>query len=360
MKQKKHHILFLLLALNLLCFSKIEVNAWPAGDGDSNWNVEAVKTYNDFQYMYMPETDSIAVVGYVGNNEVVVVPGEIDGKPVKEIVGFNDYTNFNWYQPNPSIKEIYVSEGILCIGGFHNCINVEKVHLPNSVQVIGADAFENCKNLKEVVWSANLVKIERGAFAGCIKLKKVNLPYGIKEIGSFAFARCYSLKQISIPDSVVEIGEEAFFACSKLSKVKLSKNLTVIKRSSFHACNIKSVQIPNKVKRIEEEAFAASNLKQIKLPSSLIYIESSAFAANSIKEIIIPSKVKSIGYQAFAHCKQLKKITIKSTNVKKISKGAFYNIHKNATFNVPNKQIRKYKKMLIAGNNFNEKNMKIR
>ena len=339
MKIKKYHILFLLLVtVNLLCLKKMEVNAWPAGDGDANWNVENMKTYNDFQYMYMEETESITIVGYVGSDEVVVVPSEIEGKPVKEIHSFKDYTNTLAGQENPAIKEIYIPEGVLSIAGFSSCVNLKKIHLPDSVQVIETDAFYQCKKLQEVTWPVNLIQIESGAFANCIKLKKVNLPYGIKEIGSGAFAGCSSLKEIIIPDSVVEIGEEAFVGCKKLTKVKLSKNLTVIKEDSFSCCNIKSIQIPNKVIRIEEDAFAS----------------------NQIESIIIPAKVKFIGRYAFGYCKKLKKITIKGIKAKKIEKNAFYYIHKKATFDVANKLVKKYKKMLIAGNNFNEKNMKIR
>ena len=336
---KKYHILLLLLiTINLLYFNKVEANAWPAGDGDSNWNVEAVKIYNDFQYMHMTETDSIVIVGYVGNNEVVVVPGEIDGKPVKEIVNFDDYTNYKSYQPNSAIKVIYIPEGVIQVGGFSNCINIQKVYLPNSVEIIRNDAFDGCKNLKQVTWSANLVQIESGAFAGCTKLKKVNLPSGIKEIGSAAFADCYSLKEIIIPDSVVEIGKEAFSGCKKLAKVQLSKNITVIRKDSFSCCNIKSIQIPKKVTKIEEDAFAS----------------------NQIKEVTIPAKVKYIGRYAFGYCKKLKKITIKSTKLKKIEKKAFYYIHSKATFDVPNKCKKKYKAMLIKAECFKEGKMKIK
>ena len=118
MHRAKRHILFLLfITINIFCLHKIEVKAWPGMDG---WNIENMKTYNDFQYMYMPETDSITIVGYVGTEEIVVVPSEIDGKCVKEIVNFDDYANYKWYEPNEAIKEIYIPEGVTSIGGFHN------------------------------------------------------------------------------------------------------------------------------------------------------------------------------------------------------------------------------------------------
>ena len=154
MHRTKRHIL-LFITINIFCLQKIEVNAWPGMDG---WNIENMKTYNDFQYMYMPETDSITIVGYVGTEEVVVVPSEIDGKCVKEIVNFDDYANYKWYEPNEAIKEIYIPEGVTSIGGFHNCINVEKVHLSNSMQIIESEAFANCEKLKKITIKGTKVK----------------------------------------------------------------------------------------------------------------------------------------------------------------------------------------------------------
>ena len=80
----------------------------------------------------------------------------------------------------------------------------------------------------------------------------------------------------------------------------------------------------------------------------------------SLREVTIPSSVKKIGFKAFRNCKNLKKITIKGTKTKKILKEAFSGIHKKATFDVPNKLKKKYKKILISGKNFNEKTMKIK
>jgi hypothetical protein len=53
-----------------------------------------------------------------------------------------------------------------------------------------------------------------------------------------------------------------------------------------------------------------------------------------------------IGKNAFNGCKALKKVTFKSTKVKKIGKNAFKGIAKKSTIKVPKKKKTAYKKLL--------------
>ena len=69
-----------------------------------------------------------------------------------------------------------------------------------------------------------------------------------------------------------------------------------------------------------------------------------------IKTVVIPSTVRKIGKEAFAKCKNLKKITIKTAYLssKKVGANAFKGIHAKATIKVPKKQKKAYKKLLKA------------
>ena len=80
---------------------------------------------------------------------------------------------------------------------------------------------------------------------------------------------------------------------------------------------------------------------------SVTGIAKSAFAGNKkLKSVIIGKKVKTIGAKAFYGCKALKKITIKSTVLKKVGKNALKGIYKNAKIKVPKKKIKAYRKLL--------------
>ena len=69
-----------------------------------------------------------------------------------------------------------------------------------------------------------------------------------------------------------------------------------------------------------------------------------------IKAVVIPSTVRKIGKEAFAKCKNLKKITIKTTYLssKKVGANAFKGIHAKAIIKVPKKQKKAYQKLLKA------------
>ena len=69
-----------------------------------------------------------------------------------------------------------------------------------------------------------------------------------------------------------------------------------------------------------------------------------------IKAVVIPATVRKIGKEAFAKCKNLKKITIKTTYLssKKVGANAFKGIHAKAKIKVPKKQKKAYQKLLKA------------
>ena len=80
-------------------------------------------------------------------------------------------------------------------------------------------------------------------------------------------------------------------------------------------------------------------------------IAAKAFKGDTkIKTVVIPSTVRKIGKEAFAKCKNLKKITIKTAYLssKKVGANAFKGIHAKATIKVPKKQRKAYQKLLKA------------
>ena len=80
-------------------------------------------------------------------------------------------------------------------------------------------------------------------------------------------------------------------------------------------------------------------------------IAAKAFKGDTkIKTVVIPSTVRKIGKEAFAKCKNLKKITIKTAYLssKKVGANAFKGIHAKAIIKVPKKQKKAYQKLLKA------------
>ena len=74
-----------------------------------------------------------------------------------------------------------------------------------------------------------------------------------------------------------------------------------------------------------------------------------AFKGNkNIRSVVIGKNIKSIGAEAFRNCKKLKKVLFKTVKLKKsrVGKNAFKGIAKKATFTLPKKKFKSYKKFL--------------
>ena len=63
-----------------------------------------------------------------------------------------------------------------------------------------------------------------------------------------------------------------------------------------------------------------------------------------ITSVTIGKNVATIGAKAFSGCKNLKKITVKTSTLKKVGKQAFKGIHKKAAVKVPRNKKTAYKK----------------
>ncbi len=76
-------------------------------------------------------------------------------------------------------------------------------------------------------------------------------------------------------------------------------------------------------------------------------ISKKAFAENKhLTEVTLGKNITTIGEKSFFNCKELKKVVIKSTGLKKVNKKAFENISTHATIKVPKKSIKAYRRLL--------------
>ena len=166
---------------------------------------------------YEDNGDSVTITGYTGNEASVVIPNEIEGKPVTAI-GKAAFFNCG------NLTSIEIPEGIESIGvqAFQLCKKLESVKIPASVISIEERAFQSCSNLDSVTFAegSRLETINNFAFNDCGKLTSIEFPSGTKSIGNQAFTYCTSLTSIKIPSSVTTIGENAFQRCSNLSSVR--------------------------------------------------------------------------------------------------------------------------------------------
>lgn len=135
----------------------------------------------------------------------------------------------------------------------------------------------------------------------------------ISEAGEFQYADNDTITSVEILNKVKKIEERAFKGCINLRKITFPENLEVIESGSFCGCeNLTEVILPKKVKRIGERAFAdCKRLKRITIPEGCEEISWGAFAGcDNLEEIVLPNSLKSVSESLFLNCKKLKKVVI--------------------------------------------------
>ena len=161
---------------------------------------------NDVTWKYSLHEKYVEIVGYDGTlpNEVVV-PSEIASRPVKVIA-----------------KE-----------AFSSC-NVETVHLPPTLKVIGKLAFKDCINLKRVALPWGLEAIGEGAFYGCNNLVGMSIPGTVTEIGESTFAECTNLVGMTIGYGVTSLPKYFLYNATSLAVLEVPKTLTSVGEACFY------------------------------------------------------------------------------------------------------------------------------
>ena len=196
-------------------------------------------------FKYNVYTTYVEITAYVGSSAEVVIPGELEGKPVLSIIE----------------KCFEYNE------------NITKVTINNSVIRIGGSAFASCTNLKEIVLPNKIKSIPGGLCKDCVSLISFNIPETVVTIGESSFGGCNSITKLIIPRTVTLIGGGAFSGCERLEEV-------VIQDGGFVENNV-LVKVNN------------------------VKIDSGAFAWNgALKKIVVPITSNEIAVDAFMSCSE--------------------------------------------------------
>ena len=146
------------------------------------------------QYMeFKPTEDGEGMIlshgGDYYTNQTITLPSVYEGKPVVEI-GEDAFAL-------TELKGVVVPEGVMTIGtlAFGQCLYLENIQLPNTLEIIGVYAFANCR-MKEIVLPEGVKRIEDRAFESCSFMKKITIPKSLTYVGALAITSCYGLEEI--------------------------------------------------------------------------------------------------------------------------------------------------------------------
>lgn len=278
----KKRNLFLLCAVLLILFAALSVSGCAA--------FESLYEDGDMLFRYRADIDGYVLLSYDGTATEVVIPAEVNGKPVRRIgaMAFNDCDGVVSITVPNSVERIYA-------GAFRGCYNsIERLSIPflgieadsisghfghlfgfsplttleqvtncriKHVEITGNtfipdSAFVGYVSIETVTLGEGVTKIGTGAFQSLPNLKTVKLPSTLEKIGSRAFYKCGMLSNITFPDAVYSIGTSAFEGCELLTSVKLPSNLQVLGAAAFKGCyQLGEIVFPVGVRSVYKETF---------------------------------------------------------------------------------------------------------
>ena len=165
-----------------------------------------------------------------------------------------------------------------------------------------------------------------------------NRHFKVQEIRSGAFRDCSKLKSVEIPNSVKKIGYKAFSSCTSLTSVGMSNSITKIAERTFEKCrSMRSVKIPNSVIEIGEAAFEkCRSLRSVEIPNSVLKIDKAAFNdCTNLIEVKLPDYLLRIDRSVFSGCRYLTTIKI-PYSVTEIGMSAFADCASLSSVDMPN------------------------
>ncbi len=192
-------------------------------------------------YVYTIENGQVTVDGYIGKDENLKIPSEIDGYPVTAIAAM----------------------------AFYGAKTVGAVTFPSSLESIGYMAFSGNAHLQKLYFEKNAsITCVNDAFLFC-PIKEIHIedlktwcengkmPRWNESAPMFdLFVGNEKIENLVVPNGVTEIGTDAFYGCRKVKSVLLEDSVTTVGRWAFAYCvNVKNIVVSGGVKNIADYAF---------------------------------------------------------------------------------------------------------
>ena len=328
------------------------------------------------EYMYsVLEDGTIEIKQYLGQDEEVEIPTELDGYVVTSI-GVDAFAAKN------NIISIELPEGITSVNelAFEGCDNLERISFPESISFVGSNPMAGCGDVDlqvsfdhqylEVIEGALYSKPDKRLIYCPTTVESYVFPEDIASIGGYAFFDCYKLKSITLSNDISAIGDNPFASCGEveikvapdhpylamIDGVLFSKSdkrlvycpptkesyvvpegIEYIGKGAFYNCEyLTDITIPDTVTSIGDSAFSNCRyLENIVLPDSVKDIGNSAFAfCESLTSIVIPEGVPCIRWATFIACSSLSSVTLPNS-ITSIGYNAFYGCESLTSINLP-------------------------
>lgn len=255
--------------------------------------------------------ESGVVTKYLGSSNVVIVPD-----------GVNELSPCLFWD-NQKIKEVRLPNSLISISGdtFYNCTNLEKVNIPSSCKFMGNNPFAGCPKIKVINESPyfNLVDgvlynkdFTRLIYYPISKLdEKYVIDFRCKILGKHSFYLCNNLKEVEIPKSVIKLENNPFSGCNQLI---LNNKSLYYHVEDFVIYDKDYSSVIGCLNSLDTDCLILKDVKRI--------CRNSFWNCKGIRKIILPKTLEDIGYNPFVSC----------TNIEFESNSNKYIVYNNALY----------------------------
>lgn len=229
------------------------------------------------------------------------------------------------------IQKIIIPSSIQVIEdyAFYSCSELTTVVLDNGISEIGNSVFAACVNLKDIVLQENgedltnakpnqlpagITKVSDGLFYNCLALDEVYLPSTVNEIGMLAFSNCTALETLTIEKNdgsdFVMLGQNE----SVLESDKEGVNITKIGSYAFKdSIAMKYFNIPNSVTVIEDGIFEMPEVTAAEKEEK----------GSKLVGVSFSEHIRNLGAGMFKNCVSLDENKLDLSNVETMGEGIF-------------------------------------
>lgn len=178
--------------------------------------VEGVPVTNlaDYEYLFTQNNTRATITKYKGTDSIIAIPDEISGIPVKAI-------NANAFAFNEYLVKVHIPDTVTVIGNnaFEGCVNIEHMNMPKQLTEIGSRTFQTMVSLRELEFHEGITVISFHSCRFLFSLRKLVLPQSVVTIQDTAFYFDSALRQIVLPENVIEVGASSFATNSELTEI---------------------------------------------------------------------------------------------------------------------------------------------
>ena len=244
-----------------------------------------------------------------------------------------DFTRLIYY-PIASSEESYeIKSGTKIIGkhAFFLCSKLKEIIIPNSVIKLENNPFSGCGNLflknyspRYNVVAGVIYDSDFSSVIGCLNSVSIDelVLKNVRRICRNSFWNCKGIKKIVLPKTLETIGYNPFVGCTQIEFISKSPAYTVEDGILFNADKSKiicwpakfavgEIHVPESVTSLERGAFSgAGKMTGIHLHNVSVISKTCFTNCDSLTEVYCSDFVAYIGEWAFAHCKNLRELSV--------------------------------------------------